>query len=927
MKARRDLISGFFLAVILLSMWFLFGPSTALAANENCANGQSAPCAEDVQVSGCFACHSILLAGGNRNGTDRQITASLGTDRHILDPKQADWTSTVQTMVNKGAQVPVSVTVTAGYLNTNYCTGCTGPILGSPVVSSITQTGATITWSTSGNGFEDAPTDTVLYYGTNQADVLLGDSCSSCTKIVLDAATPVAHHVVNLTGLSSFTQYYVVNKASSATLGTRTSTYTIKFLTSRGSGGGGGGGGECTGGVDAIPSRVYLSNNPSLTSTDTPRVVVIDPVTNTQIDSIEVSGGTPGELASHPDGSTLYATAGSNLSVIDTLGNVELTSLLGVGDLFNQVVVSPDGHKLYLLYRRVSGTATLILKVFDLSIDPTAPTLTTTISNPIFDGCYGPLGLGVRPDGSKLYLACRPTATNLPDRFYVVDTATNTPTQTATFTRDSSNYTFINAMAVKPDGTRVYLARTNSNGSTVQMFDAATGASIGSIPLPSNALPRAAVMKPDGSKLFVVDQSLGTHVIDTATNSLTSTMPKTKSRGLDIAITPDGVHVYTTLVGSVFVLDSTADAPVATITGDFNSAYQITVSPGRAGVPPVCTPPSGSGPVPSRVYLSNNASGTSGDTDRVIVIDPVTNTQIDSIPASGTPGELAPHPDGTTLYVTEDSRLSVIDVGSNVEITSLTGVGDLFDQIVVSPNGQKLYLLYRRSSGTATLILKVFDLSVDPTAPTLTTTVSNPIFDGCYGPLGLGVRPDGSKLYLACRPNDSSLPDRFYVVDTATNTPTQTATFTRDSSNYTFINAMAVKPDGTRVYLARAVSSGVSTVEMFDASTGTRIGSIPLPADALPRAAVLKPDGSRLFVVDQALGTHVIDTGTNTLITTMPKTKSRGLDIAITPNGADLYATLLSTVFVLDATANAWLTTITGDFSSAYQVTVTPGHP
>ncbi|HUJ79479.1 MAG TPA: YncE family protein [Nitrospiria bacterium] len=920
MKIRKRSIGLCMLLMggFLVGAWVLVNPAPASAAGETCPNGSSAPCSEDIQMDGCNQCHSIRITGGNRDGTDRVITASAGVNRHIDDPKIADWTSIVVSMISKGSAAVQ--TPTAGYLNTNYCTGCNGPILGSPVASAITDTTATVTWSTSYSGFEDEMTDTVLYYGTNQADVLLGSGCSSCQHISVPTPT-TGHHVVNLTGLTGFTQYFLVNQATSSH-GTVKSLYTVDFRTKRG-GGGGGGGGECTGGDPPIPSRIYLSNNPSSSSSDTDRIVVIDPVTQAQISSIP-SNGDPGELAAHPDGSTLYAVEGSSVAIIDVLGNVQLSTLLGVGDLFNLLAVSPDGNKLYLLYRKSTGTATLILKTFDLSADPTAPTLTSTLTNPVFDGCYGPLGLGVKPDGSKLYLACRPTSSSLPDRFYTVDTATNTPTQTATFTRDSSNYTFINAMAVKPDGSAVYLARTvSSSGSTIEIFDGGTGANTGHIKLPANSLPRALAFIPDGTKLYAVDQSLGTQVIDATTNTLLYTMPKTQSRGFDIALNTDGVHLYTSLTQWLFVLDKNSDTWVSTITGDFTSAYQVTVTPGRAGTPLVCPPPSGGGAIPSTIYASNNSSASSNDTDRIVAIDPVTRTEITSIPASGEPGELAFTPDGSTLYAVEGSSIAVIDVLGNVQLSTLLGVGDLFNQLAVSPDGSKLYLLYRKSTGTATLILKTFDLS-DPTAPTLTSTLTDPSFDGCYGPLGLGVKPDGSMLYVACRPADSSKPDQFYTITGGT--PTLTTTFTRDSSNYTFINAMAVKPDGSAVYLARAQSGSGSTIEVFDGSSGANTAHIALPSSALPRAIAVTPDGNTLYVADQVLGTHVISTATNTRLLTMPQTKSRGFDVALNPDGSLAYTSLLTNVFVLDTPTNTWLSTITGDFSSLYQIVVTPGH-
>jgi DNA-binding beta-propeller fold protein YncE len=80
-------------------------------------------------------------------------------------------------------------------------------------------------------------------------------------------------------------------------------------------------------------------------------------------------------------------------------------------------------------------------------------------------------------------------------------------------------------------------------------------------------------------------------------------------------------------------------------------------------------------------------------------------------------------------------------------------------------------------------------------------------------------------------------------------------------------------------------------------------------------------------VADQAKGAQVIDATTNTWLLTMPQTQSRGFDVALNPDGSLAYTPLTSNVFVLDTATNAWLQTITGDFTSLYQITVTPGSP
>lgn len=329
------------------------------------------------------------------------------------------------------------------------------------------------------------------------------------------------------------------------------------------------------------------------------------------------------------------------------------------------------------------------------------------------------------------------------------------------------------------------------------------------------------------------------------------------------------------------------------------------------------------------IYVSNNPS-SGGDTDRLLVIQPATNTQIASIPVSGNPNELAAHPNGNTVYSVVNSDLAVVSVATNKVLATLAGVGGIHNHVAVAPDGSKLYILYQTSASPYSVGLKVFDTTLS-SLPTLSATIAGSQFSGCVSPLGLAVRPDGNKLYLACRPSTSASSSRFYILDTASYTALQTATFDWPLSNDLDTNALAVTPDGTRVYLTRAYnsSSSKSTVEVFDGSTGTKVASIPLPKYALPRAGALSLDGDTLYVVDSRLGTHVIDTASNTLSMTMSSADSKGADIALNPDGQQLYTTRSSSVAVLDTHSNALESTITGTglFTSAGQITVTPGHP
>jgi subtilase family serine protease len=552
-----------------------------MAAGETCSNGSPAPCAEDIQISGCTACHSIRVTAGNRNGTDRVITGSSGTTRHIDDPLTSDWGSIVSAMQSKGA---LATSATTGYLNTNYCPGCTGPILGSPVQSAVTDSSATVSWSTSYNGFEDELTNTVLFYGTTEADVLACTNTAGCpgvSVVVQDSGTPVAHHAVNLTGLTSFTVYYLVNQATSASHGTTRSGYATSFRTRAFTGGGG---------VIIPKLYAYSFYDDSLycqidCETKFSYIIIIDPASDTVLGYFPAGSATgPGDMASHPDGTAAYYMADSSLKVIQTEDDTVPATLLGAGGSANLLAVSGNGQRLYLAYLD-GGDSKVKIKVYNTT-DPLSPTLVTTISNATLDSCSYPIGLVVQPDGGgHLFMACHSS----PDQLIMVDTGTYAATQTATFATegDAAGY---NYMAVLPGGDQVYVVRNTYPSGTVEAFDGVTGASIGSVPLPSGTSAGLAVPSIEGSLLFAEDYLLGIHVIDTAGLTLLETMDPATSAGADIAINPNGSRLYSAYNTQIFVNDASDFTNITTISlyctvNCYESAYQLTMTPGHSPGP------------------------------------------------------------------------------------------------------------------------------------------------------------------------------------------------------------------------------------------------------------------------------------------------------------------------------------------------------
>jgi YVTN family beta-propeller protein len=351
------------------------------------------------------------------------------------------------------------------------------------------------------------------------------------------------------------------------------------------------------GAIQAVPKRLYISDR----TTNNYRIVAVDPLTNSQVASIALSSAhEPGDLAASPYGKKLYAVAGSDVLVIDVLTNAVTATVSNAGGDGNstQLAISPDGSKLYVASHR--STSSLQIKV----INTTTSAVVATITDWAFNACTSVTGFGIQPSGGSLYLACSATTggrggrrggrrggTSSEGEFFVINTATDNVSKTATFTDPSRNITYVNAMAVNPDGSEVYLVRADtswrgSSAGAVEVFRGSNGSYKQSINLPGGGTfsrERAASVTPAGDKLYVTDAVKGVYVIDLGTKTVTATLPQSTSNGNDIAMSSDGSAVYTSMSGNVFVNDTASDSYQATVTGTFSNAYNLAYTPGYGG--------------------------------------------------------------------------------------------------------------------------------------------------------------------------------------------------------------------------------------------------------------------------------------------------------------------------------------------------------
>jgi YVTN family beta-propeller protein len=271
-----------------------------------------------------------------------------------------------------------------------------------------------------------------------------------------------------------------------------------------------------------------------------------------------------------------------------------------------------------------------------------------------------------------------------------------------------------------------------SNG--VSVIDTARNTVTTTIPIgPSGGVTGT----PDGSKVFVTgDNSIS--VIDTTKNTVIDTIPVGASPG-DIAVSPDG--------GRVYAADSVYGSPVLVIDAATNKVIaQIPLTPPGAYpfLPISLTAVMQGGKV--YLYVLNGAYGGG-----VAVIDTTTNEVIPTIPVGGHADfSTAATLDGTKLYVTEhpygffDAILVVDTTTDTVEGDYFYSTGNyLLGDLVVSPDGRKLYVMGEPLGSGSPGVLFVFDTTTNEVIATI------PLRAFCYYSGCLAITPDGSKVYVA----------------------------------------------------------------------------------------------------------------------------------------------------------------------------------
>lgn len=285
-------------------------------------------------------------------------------------------------------------------------------------------------------------------------------------------------------------------------------------------------------------------------------------------------------------------------------------------------------------------------------IDTATNTVTATISIPFGEGGPGAFGMAISSDGLTGYVCLR-TAEELA----IIDLTNNTVTNQLPLTPTPG------PLVITPDNKFLYaIGDADNPGGVVSVFDITAQAQTLNIFCET---PTRLAVTPNGTLTLVTGTMGKLFFIETATNTVTTTLLFDQGQANGISISPDGSTAYVA-TGAFITL---VDIPSRTIRG--------TIPLPAAG--------SGTGLTPdgSKLYVTDffNAS--------VYVISTAANAVIATIGVGSMPIYIAVDPTGVVAYTANfgDNTASVIDVATDTlnAITPSIPVGGAPPWVAFSP--------------------------------------------------------------------------------------------------------------------------------------------------------------------------------------------------------------------------------------------------
>jgi YVTN family beta-propeller protein len=270
-----------------------------------------------------------------------------------------------------------------------------------------------------------------------------------------------------------------------------------------------------------------------------------------------------------------------------------------------------------------------------------------------------------------------------------------------------------------------------------------------------------------------------------------------------------------------------------------------------------------------------------------------------SVAVGSGPQSLAFSPDGRKLYVASQGMVTMISAITNQVVVPNASLANTVHAvgsgIVASPDGRRVYATAGASGVVAmdaALIQPIAGESISGFMAGSSTQSSAQ---------SLAISPDGTMLYVA----DNLDSGVVRLVTLATGTYVSSPVF----GTGLVPEAIAASPDGRKLYVAiNDPTKGTEDfVAVLDPHSGASRSSIILGTGAAPSGIAFSPDGKTAYVANRGANTvSVIDTATDTLGTPIPGLNSP-TGIAVSPDGAKVLITNSGdhTVTLVAASGNA----------------------
>ncbi len=379
-----------------------------------------------------------------------------------------------------------------------------------------------------------------------------------------------------------------------------------------------------------------LSSSATAVSVRVPEQAATSPITLT----------TPASSALSPKAFTADVTAPSP----------QLAASIAAAEGPQGLAFSPDGRKLYVANQ---GSLTMLSTLTNQVLVPNANLPNTA---PAVAG-----GLVASPDGRRVYVTVGAAGIASLDAALLQNLSDESITS---FPAGPSTQSSVQALAISPDGTMLYVA-DNLAGGVVRLITLATRVFVSSSPFGSGLIPVAVAASPDGTKIYVavVDPSASTADF-IAVLEARSGMPRAQSIDMGvraaptgIAFSPDGKNAYVANRGAstLSVIDAANDSASASVSG-FSAPTAVALSPDGA-----------------KVFVTNSGNHTVSILDATNTGNPPATVSTIAAAMSGLAG-IAISPDGAHAYVSDAGANTISEIGSSGALTILlagSGMGSV----------------------------------------------------------------------------------------------------------------------------------------------------------------------------------------------------------------------------------------------------------